>query len=108
MFLTIRRAIHEFLRNIFFKHASNSSLIEELELDQALEVLCQWGRPKLFRMPSGWYCFVDIGVDAQGTLVTVDSDTHHESPTLAARECLKRARALHPKDLQTANTTPGV
>lgn len=108
MFLTIRRSIGVFLKKFFWGQISNSPFAEVLELDQALEMLCHWGRPKLFRMHSGWYCFVDIGLNAQGTLVTVDSSAHHESPTSAALECLERARALNPKNPKITDTNPGV
>lgn len=107
MFLSIRRSIRVFFQKIFLRQASNSPFTEELELDQALEMLCHWGRPKLFRMPSGWHCFVDLGLNAQGTMVTVGSNTYHESPTLAALECLERARTLHPKGMKTADADPG-
>jgi hypothetical protein len=101
MLLTIKRSFRTFLQKFFDRHAASRPSIQVLELDQALTVLCHWGRPKLFRLPSGWYCFVDIGLDAKGTQITVDSNTSHASPTLAALECLARAQTLHPKNLNT-------
>jgi hypothetical protein len=97
MFLSIRHALRVFLNKLLNRHATNKSSSEALDLDQALTELCQWGRPKLFRLPSGWYCFVDIGLNPKGTLITLDSSAFHASPTLAACECLARARTLHPK-----------
>lgn len=104
MFLSIRHALRVFLNKLLNRHGTSNSSSEVLDLDQALTVLCHWGRPKLFRLPSGWYCFVDIGLNPKGTLITIDSNAFHPSPTLAALECLARARTLHPKDLNTADT----
>jgi hypothetical protein len=104
MFSSIRHVLRVFFNKLLNRQASNISSSEVHDLDQALTVLCHWGRPKLFRMPSGWYCFVDVGLNPEGTLITIDSNAFHASPTLAARECLARARTLHPKNLNTADT----
>ena len=108
MFSTVKHALRVFLNKLSNRQASTCSFSEVLDLDQALTALGHWGRPKLFQLPSGWYCFVDIGLNAQGTLITIDSDAFHASPTLAARECLARARTLHPKNLNTADTDMAV
>jgi hypothetical protein len=93
-----------FLNKLLNRHAGNISSSEVLHLDQALTVLCHWGRPKLYRLPSDWYCFIDIGLNPKGTLITIGSNAFLASPTLAALECLARARKLHPKNLNTADT----
>jgi hypothetical protein len=104
MFLSIRHSLRAHLKNLLNRLTASNSSSEVLDLDQALAELCQWGRPKLFRLPSGWYCFVDIGLNPKGAQITIDSNAFHNSPTLAARECLARARTLHPKNLNTADT----
>jgi hypothetical protein len=103
MFLSIRHTLLVYLQDLLNRHTTSNSSSEVLDLDQALTELCQWGRPKLFRLPSGWYCFVDIGLNPKGAQITIDSNAFHASPTLAARECLARARTLHPKNLNTAD-----
>jgi len=97
----IKRAFLSVL-NLFFPSAGpTDQVLAATDLEAVLNQLCAWGRPKLFQTASGWYCFVEIGQDAQGTLVSVGSDIHHEQARQAADECLSRIQARHPRQQDT-------
>lgn len=64
------------------------------ELEQLLLRLNQFGKPRLSRMSNGWYCNVEMFVQAKGAEVRIDSDTDHSTPTEAAQVCLDRVSSV--------------
>lgn len=66
-------------------------------LEDLLLELAKWGQPNLCQMGSegGWYCWVDVKVNASGVDFKVKSGTKHTTPHEAVIDChSKLATAL--------------
>lgn len=63
-------------------------------LDHVLQDLARFGAPRI-SMPNGtgWYCSVDVNVNATGAKFEVASDFRKENPMAAALECQQRLRS---------------
>jgi len=61
-----------------------------MTLEELLNELCGFGRPKLFRMDTGWHCFVDMHVPHAESSFKVASEFDHISAMNAAMECRSR------------------
>ncbi len=62
-------------------------------VDTILTELARFGRPTLCLTTRGWWCYVDIHVNATSTSMDVKSESNHPSPIAAARECAQRVIA---------------
>ena len=65
-------------------------LVAENDLETLLVALCVYGRPRISKMPDGWFCRVEMHVPQKGCTFEVKSEITCESPTTAARQCLDR------------------
>ena len=61
-----------------------------LNLEEILELMSKYGKPRLSRLSAGWYCAIDMWVGAKGVEFKIDSECRHMVAADAARECLKR------------------
>lgn len=59
-------------------------------LEDLLLLMVRWGKPRLSKQSDGWYCAVDVTVNAKGVEFKVQSDFDHESPFHAASDCHAR------------------
>lgn len=64
------------------------------DLEQLLQRLNQFGKPRVSRMSNGWWARVDMFVQAKGAEVSIDSEINHATPTEAAQVCLDRVSAV--------------
>lgn len=64
------------------------------DLEQTLLRLNHYGKPRVSRMDRGWYCVVEMFVQAEGASVDIKSESNHPSPSTAAQECLDRVSAV--------------
>lgn len=64
------------------------------DLEQLLLRLNQFGSPSVSRMRGGWYCVVEMFVQAKGAKVDIKSEFNHSTPTEAAQICLDRVSAV--------------
>lgn len=64
---------------------------DEERLEALLVKMQRFGRPRLSMVDSsGWYCSVELNINAVGTQVKVASDFRHPTPHAAASECMTR------------------
>jgi len=92
---------------VFFKniirhlHLSdvNSNLATERSVgitstaEEMLVELSMYGNPKLIRMHSGWWCFIEAFSSDVGSQLTIGSEINHRQPSTAISECLDRVQA---------------
>lgn len=75
------------------KEVGGNAHISELRqdsLEDLLLLMVRWGKPRLSKQSDGWYCAVDVTVNAKGVEFKVQSDFNHESPFHAASDCHAR------------------
>jgi hypothetical protein len=58
--------------------------------DALLAELTQYGNPKLLKMDTGWWCFIESADVKAGAKLTIGSEIRHTHPAHAVSECLKR------------------
>ena len=73
-------------------HASHCPT-EGDDIEKLLAELSVFGDPKLIKMDTGWWCFIDAVGATRGTRLTVSSANHHNRPAHAISECLDRVKA---------------
>lgn len=61
-------------------------------IDSLLAQLSVFGDPKLIKMDTGWWCFIEVTGAIAGTRLTVSSANHHTGPASAVAECLQRVQ----------------
>ena len=64
------------------------------DLEQLLLQVNHYGKPHLWRTDRGWFCKVDMFVQAKGAGVEIQSEFDHPTPSLAAQTCLERVSAV--------------
>jgi hypothetical protein len=69
---------------------SNATKIEDLTLEEHLQQMRYYGKPRVSLMSDGWYSCVDMNTNTTGTSFEVKSDFDHTTPTLAAKQCHER------------------
>ena len=78
-------------------HSSNlgteHSVDCERTADDMLVELSMYGNPKLIRMRSGWWCFIEAFGSDVGSQLTIGSEINHWQPSHAVSECLDRVQA---------------
>ena len=72
-------------------HGSESILspVGNLPLEDLLDELARWGSVNLCQMSGsgGWYCWVDVKVNAAGVNFQVKSASNHTAPREAVTDC---------------------
>lgn len=61
-----------------------------MSLEELLNELAKYGKPRIAHTGSGWYCAVEMYVSAAGVDFKVDSDFGMKSPMSAATQCASR------------------
>lgn len=69
---------------------SNATKIEDLTLEEHLQQMRYYGKPRVSLMQSGWYSCTEMNTNTTGTTFEVKSDYDHTSPTTAAKQCHER------------------
>lgn len=67
---------------------------KRMQLEELLNKMCAIGVPSLTKMKNGWWCRIKMHVSSAGVEFSVDSECNHQTPILAARECIDRAIAV--------------
>jgi hypothetical protein len=85
------------------RHLKRSDVNSNLETDHSVAIkstaeemlleLSLYGNPKLIRMQSGWWCFIEAFGSDVGSQLTVGSEINHRQPSNAISECLDRVQA---------------
>lgn len=85
------------------RHLKSSDVNSNLETDHSvafkstaeemLVELSMYGNPKLIRMHSGWWCFIEAFGSNAGSQLTIGSEINHRQPINAISECLDRVQA---------------
>ena len=63
-------------------------------LEKTLELLAQFGKPRISKHDRGWTCAVDMFVAGKGIAFEVKSDCDHPTPIEAAHVCEERLRLV--------------
>jgi len=77
------------LRHFKDGHFNNDLSISRMTTDEALEILCKYGKTWLSKGDNGWHCCVDVLITGENVKFEVKTDYKQETPKLAARNCLK-------------------
>jgi hypothetical protein len=69
-----------------------SKFIEQPSLEELLEELYQYGKPRVgvYGSDGKWYCAVEMNTNTAGADFKCASEFDHATPTEAARVCLER------------------
>jgi len=65
----------------------------ERPLESTLAELETYGRPRLSKQETGWYCAIEMLTTVQGMDAKIASDFAQQSPSHAATQCLMRVQA---------------
>jgi hypothetical protein len=68
--------------------------VPEASLEDILMRLAQFGKPRVSRFNSGWYCAVDMHVATLGTSIEIKSDFSLKTPGEAVRQCEERLKEM--------------
>lgn len=69
---------------------SKATKVEELTLEEHLQQMRYYGKPRVSLMNNGWYSCIDMNTNTTGTTFEIKSDFDHATPTLAAKQCHER------------------
>ena len=69
---------------------SNARKVEDLTLEEHLEQMRYYGKPRVSLMSNGWYSCIEMNTNTTGTSFEVKSDFDCQTPTLAAKQCHER------------------
>lgn len=69
---------------------SKATKVEDLSLEEHLQEMRYYGKPRVSLMNNGWYSCIDMNTNTTGTSFEVKSDFDHATPTLAAKQCHER------------------
>lgn len=71
---------------------SEARKVEDMTLEQLLNELVNYGRPRLgiYGSDMKWTCSVEMNTNTVGADFTCRSDHNHPSSTSAAKQCLER------------------
>lgn len=69
---------------------SKATKVEELTLEEHLQQMRYYGKPRVSLLNNGWYSTVEMNTNTTGTSFEVKSDFDHPTPTLAAKQCHER------------------
>jgi hypothetical protein len=69
---------------------SNARKVEDLTLEEHLEQMRYYGKPRVSLMSDGWYSCIEMNTNTTGTSFEVKSDFNCPTPTLAAKQCHER------------------
>lgn len=69
---------------------SKATKVEDLSLEEHLQQMRYYGKPRVSLMSNGWYSCIEMNTNTTGTTFEVKSDFDHATPTLAAKQCHER------------------
>lgn len=69
---------------------SKATKVEELTLEEHLQEMRYYGKPRVSLMSNGWYSCIDMNTNTTGTTFEIKSEFDHPTPTLAAKQCHER------------------
>lgn len=69
---------------------SNARKVEDLTLEEHLEEMRYYGKPRVSLMSNGWYSCIEMNTNTTGTSFEVKSEFDCQTPTLAAKQCHER------------------
>jgi len=69
---------------------SKATKVEELTLEEHLQEMRYYGKPRVSLMSNGWYSCIEMNTNTTGTTFEIKSDFDHPTPTLAAKQCHER------------------
>ena len=69
---------------------SNARKVEDLTLEEHLEQMRYYGKPRVSLLNNGWYSCIEMNTNTTGTSFEVKSDYDCQTPTLAAKQCHER------------------
>ena len=61
-----------------------------VSLEQLLTHMSKWGKPRLSKQDSGWYCAIEVFVTPTGVQFKVDSEFDNKTPHDASCQCYDR------------------
>ncbi|WP_458068691.1 hypothetical protein [Rhodanobacter sp. BL-MT-08] len=64
------------------------------DLETVMLFLRKFGNPRLMSQTKGWMCAIDMHVNATGATFEIRSEFGHDTPKIAANECLDRVQAV--------------
>jgi len=70
--------------------SGGTGVMRDYSLEQLLDELQKYGKPRLSYMGNGWHCCVEMYVCAKGVEFEVKSDFKHKTHKDAAIECCER------------------
>ncbi len=65
----------------------------DMPLEQSLEYLSRYGRPRVSKLSEGWHCSVEVFVTGPGVQFEVKTGFNHATPRDAAALCCDRLNA---------------
>ena len=69
---------------------SKATKVEELTLEEHLQQMRYYGKPRVSLMSNGWYSCIEMNTNTTGTTFEIKSDFDHPTPTAAAKQCHER------------------
>jgi hypothetical protein len=69
---------------------ADAKKIENLTLEEHLEHMKYYGKPRVSLISNGWYCTVEMNTNTTGTSFDVKSEFDHLTPVEAAKQCHER------------------
>jgi hypothetical protein len=69
---------------------SDATKIQDLTLEEHLEQMTYYGKPRVSRMSNGWYSSIEMNTNTTGTTFEVKSEFDNHTPTMAAKQCHER------------------
>lgn len=69
---------------------SKATKVEELTLEEHLQQMRYYGKPRVSLMSNGWYSCIEMNTNTTGTSFEVKSEFDCQTPTLAAKQCHER------------------
>jgi hypothetical protein len=65
----------------------------EKSMGNHLEELSLYGNPRLAKLETGWWCYLEASDAGSGVKLSIGSEIRHVHPADAIAECLQRVRA---------------
>lgn len=68
----------------------NATRIEDLTLEEHLEKMAYYGKPRVSLVSNGWHSSIEMNTNTTGTTFEIRSDFDHASPLMAVKQCHER------------------
>jgi hypothetical protein len=75
----------------------------EKSMENLLEELSCYGNPRLAKLDSGWWCYMQASDAVHGVKLNIGSEIRHTHPKAAIAECLQKVRASGSPELNIKN-----